>query len=99
MFSENMGNFKMSQLLYFLHFHGYVIDCEGLTSCPHPTEHSYKDWSRSVFRKYGKFQKFITSLGLFLIRFSMIYVPFCTESFFPSFLKINDETFGPDFAL
>ena len=39
----------------------------------------HKDWSRSVFRKYGKFQKFITSL--FLIRFSWFLHHFVWNNF------------------
>ena len=45
----------------------------------------HKDWSRSVFRKYGKFQNVLTSL--FLIRFSSFLCHFVGK-FFLLFLKL-----------
>ena len=53
----------------------------------------HKDWSRTVFRKYRKFQKFITSL-FFLSDFHN-FVPFCRDHF--SLFLWNDVHFGPDF--
>ena len=54
----------------------------------------HKDWSRSVFRKYGKFQNVLCN---FLISYPnfIIFVSFCRE-FFSSFF-LNYCNFGPDF--
>ena len=55
-----------------------VINCEGVTSSLH-LMNIHRDWSRSVFRKYGKIQKFITSI--FLIRFSWFLYHFVGKIF------------------